>query len=157
MTVERNDESVSEDHPCTTYRYERDLVADFVQSLRVFGLFGIQELALEFDYQRGRTDIVAVSTEGHVIAFEAKLSDWRTAMHQAYRNTCFAAESYILMPLAAAQRAASHVREFELRGVGICGFFRDSVEVLQRADRRPVVEPWLTKRAAAFASSSSQA
>jgi hypothetical protein len=46
--------------------------------------------ACEFDYSRGRTDVVALRDGEHVIAFEAKLKDWRTALHQAYRNTCFA-------------------------------------------------------------------
>jgi len=156
MALERNRASMSENPLDDTYRYERDLVAAFVDSLAADGLFGIQEIALEFDYRRGRTDIIAVSSDGRVIAFEAKLSNWRDAMYQAYRNTCFAAESYIVMPRAAALRAAAHSQAFVDRGVGICSMSATGADIIHPAPKRAkVIEPWLAKRAAQYASSSS--
>lgn len=139
------------------YLYERDLVAAFIASISISNdVFGIQDFGLEFNYQRGRTDVVAVSGDGRVIAFEAKLRDWREALHQAYRNTCFAVESYILMPLAAAERAAAHALEFENRGVGICTLSNGALKVLRPAPRHlDALEPQLRKRATDFASSSS--
>jgi len=37
-----------------------------------------------------------------LIAVEAKLKDWKYALHQAYRNTCFARQSFVLLPKAVA-------------------------------------------------------
>src|SRR2546427_5324293 len=39
------------------------------------------------------------------ISFEAKLKDWRYALDQAYRNTCFAHKSYVVVPEATALTA----------------------------------------------------
>jgi len=138
------------------FALESDLVAAAIDVLAA-GLddWGVADFGLEFDYRRGRTDIVAILETGEVIAIEAKLRDWREALQQAYRNTSFAAESYILMPLEAAQRAAQNYLEFEVRGVGICTIGAGFLEVLHPARRHEQpLEPWLTERAAAFASSS---
>ncbi|HKO57916.1 MAG TPA: hypothetical protein VJ276_18760 [Thermoanaerobaculia bacterium] len=112
------------------------------------------EFALEFDYRCGRTDIVAVSGNGAVIAIEAKLRDWRGALQQAYRNTSFASESYVLMPLAAVSRALANAAEFTRRGVGVCVIEADRLRVIHPARRHvePLL-PALSRRAAAFASS----
>ena len=105
----------------------------------------------EFYYSRGRADVVGVAVDGEVIAFEAKLSRWRDALHQAYRNTCFAHRSYVLLPEDAAQRAAAS-GEFDRRGIGICYVSSDGVEVLQEAKRREPLQPWLTEAAAGYVS-----
>src|SRR5437764_481965 len=81
------------------YRTEAGLVRAFVSRLHADGgPWKVQGTAREFDYQRGRTDVVAVSGTGQVVAFEAKLDRWKDAMHQAYRNTCFSHLSYVLLP-----------------------------------------------------------
>jgi hypothetical protein len=138
------------------FRYEVDLVAAAIEVLAA-GLhsWGVLDVGLEFDYRCGRTDIVAVSADGAVIAIEAKLRDWREALHQAYRNTSFAAESYVLMPALAAQRAIAHSDEFDRRGVGLCVVSSKRLEVLHPARRQlnPVLQA-LNRRAADFASSS---
>jgi hypothetical protein len=158
MTVERKASMTTKLHVDSPppFLYERDLVNAFVEFISQNDeVFGIESFALEFDYRRGRTDVVALSEEGHVIAFEAKLRDWREALHQAYRNTCFAAESYILMPPEAAHRAAAHVNDFVDRGIGICTIAKGAIRIIQPAPRRPdVLEPWLERRAVEFASSS---
>jgi hypothetical protein len=51
---------------------EQQLVNRFVRSLRKKqSPWGIVKVSLEFDYQRGRPDILAVTEDGHLIAFEA--------------------------------------------------------------------------------------
>lgn len=153
------DKLLRNDCPLTVpFACEADLVAAAVAVMsQGFGTWGIAYFALEFDYRRGRTDIVALSREGEVIAIEAKLSDWREALQQAYRNTSFACESYILMPSAPAQRAAEHALEFDRHGVGICTLISGHLAVLHPARRHDdPLEPWLAKRAAIFAHSAAE-
>jgi hypothetical protein len=99
----------------------------------------------EFDYRRGRTDVV-VTTSDSIIAFEAKLTNWRRALDQAYRNTCYAVESYVLLPADRARYAAKYIAEFEVRGVGLCCIENGKLEILHMSARKPPVEPWLTAR-----------
>ena len=139
-----------------SFEYESDLVAAAIEVMSA-GLdeWGVVDFGLEFDHRCGRTDIVALSGNGSVIAIEAKLRDWRGALQQAYRNTSFASESYILMPLAAVSRALANAVEFSRRGVGICVIKGDGLRVVHPARRHdePLL-PVLSQRAAAFASSS---
>src|SRR5258706_5718681 len=137
------------------FAYESELVAAAIEVLAA-GLdeWGVVEFGLEFDHRCGRTDIVAVSGNGSVIAIEAKLRDWRGALQQAYRNTAFASESYVLMPLAAIPLVLAHAIEFTRRGVGICVIEGHGLRVVHPAKRHD--EPLLrvlSQRAAAFASS----
>jgi hypothetical protein len=97
----------------------------------------------EFNYLRGRTDIV-VTTDDCTIAFEAKLTDWRRALDQAYRNTCYAEESYVLLPATRAKYAMKYIAEFEERGVGLCSLDQRQLEILHRPSAKVPVEPWLT-------------
>ena len=48
--------------------------------------WGLVTVAAEFDYQRGRTDIVAQALDSALL--EAKLNNWRSTLHQAFRNRC---------------------------------------------------------------------
>ena len=75
-------------HAVRGYDSESDLVQDFVRFLG--GRRGASEwradaVAQEFFYSRGRTNVIA-SSGGQLLAFEAKLTRWRDALHQAYRN-----------------------------------------------------------------------
>jgi hypothetical protein len=123
---------------------EAALVRRFVEVLRSddspWRSIGILE---EFNYLRGRTDVV-VTTDDCTIAFEAKLTNWRRALDQAYRNTCYAVESYVLLPADRAKYAMKYIAEFEERGVGLCSIDHKQVEILHRPPARPPVEPWLT-------------
>lgn len=109
-------------------------------------------MATEFYYQRGRADVVALSSSGEVIAFECKLTRWKDALHQAYRNTCFAHMSYVVLPEDTALLAARYAEEFRRRGVGICYLADDQVVTLQEAHRRTPLQPWLSGQATAHAS-----
>ena len=109
--------------------------------------WGHLQLAREFFYIRGCTDIIAVSIENRVIAFEAKLSRWRTALDQAHRNRCFAHESYVLLPETTAKRAAAHITEFERRGVGLCYLNSDNLVCVYTAHQQDPWQQWLAERA----------
>jgi len=133
---------------------EKSLVDSFIDSLETIpSPWGELKLGSEFFYQRGRTDLVAVSNNGKVIAFEAKLKKWRIALQQAYRNRCFADFSYVLLPTYSANLAYKNLDEFILRGVGICCVSEDGFEILHEALLTEPIQPWLREQAFMYASS----
>jgi hypothetical protein len=101
----------------------------------------------EFDYSRGRADVVAVACSNMLIAIEAKLADWRKALHQAYRNTCFAHRSFVLVPKDVAMEAGAFRAEFERRGVGLCYIDSASLVILHDSPLSTPLEPWLASQA----------
>ncbi|NCO39193.1 MAG: hypothetical protein COZ06_38190 [Armatimonadetes bacterium CG_4_10_14_3_um_filter_66_18] len=132
----------------TDYPSEQALVDAFCATLASENSpWGELSCAREFDYVRGRADVVAADAEGRIIAFEAKLEKWREALNQAYRNTCFAHESYVVLPEAAAMRAARYAREFSRRAVGLCYVHDGEVTVELEADERTPLQPWLAEAA----------
>jgi hypothetical protein len=127
---------------------EKTLVDSFVCQLAEGGPpWGPVQVATEFFYQRGRTDVIAYTKDQSVIAIEAKLTDWRAALHQAYRNRCFAHQSYVLLPKETAFRAARYDGEFDRRQVGICYLEGEEIVVLKPAFDGAPIEPWLSQRA----------
>jgi len=133
-----------------SYQSEKTLVDEFVNSLSILpGPWGMLQTAREFFYQRGRTDVIALADDGRIIAFEAKLTKWRNALHQAYRNTCFAHCSYVVLPKQVAVNAQKYVAEFKLRGVGLCYVCdNEGLVVLVEANESQPLEPWLSSQAA---------
>jgi hypothetical protein len=109
--------------------------------------WGAVRVGCEFFYARGRTDVVALDEGDMLIAFEAKLKDWKTALHQAYRNTCFAHSSYVVLPKDAALGAMRFLGEFESRRVGLCYIDGADLVVLQESPFAPPLEPWLASEA----------
>lgn len=133
----------------SAYRVERDLVDDLYCAMEASRTpWGAVKLAREFSYGRGRTDLIAVDAAGRVIAFEAKIADWREALHQAYRNTCFAHSSYVVLPWSSAKKAARHYHEFQRRAVGLCYLVNGCIEVVLAAEDRFPLQPWLAEAAA---------
>lgn len=131
-----------------TFATEQVLVESFVDLLRLNRTpWGEVRFTREFDYSRGRADIVALADANVVIAVEAKLKDWKVALHQAYRNTCFAHRSFVLLPKAAAMTALQFRIEFEQRGVGLCYVDGAEIVVLQDALHTVPIEPWLASEA----------
>jgi hypothetical protein len=131
-----------------TFEKERLLVDHFVCILQSDSTpFGDLQVLCEFNYSRGCTDVVALSSGDHVIAFEAKLRDWRTALHQAYRNTCFANQSFVLLPKDKALRAMTRLEEFRARGVGLCYLDGARIVVLHDSPCSTPLEPWLALEA----------
>ena len=131
---------------------ERALVDTFLRHIQeVSSPWGEISVNKEFFYSRGRTDVVAVSGEGKVFAFEAKLKDWRVALHQAYRNRCFADHSYVILPEVVASHASHFSSEFARRGVGLCFVSDNGLTILHEAPNSIPLQPWLRQRAAEFA------
>jgi len=131
------------------YTLEAALVDDFLATLAFPDRtpWGVLQSTTEFDYRRGRADIIAVTNHGDIVSFEAKLSRWREAMHQAYRNTCFADYSYVILPEKVAIRAANYAEEFARRSVGICYLSGGRIVIEIEAKRNEPLQPWLSDRA----------
>jgi len=131
------------------YKLERDLVEDFLEILpaSLFSKKGQAIYQTEFDYSRGRTDIILLDGNNKLFAFEAKLKKWRDALHQAYRNTSFAQYSYILVPEQVAEVAVKYAVEFSRRSVGICFVSGSEIKILHRAHQNTPLQEYLYKRA----------
>lgn len=127
------------------FRFEADLVRQFTASLKRD--WAESKVALEFDYSRGRVDVLMLHAGGYVMAFEAKLSKWRDALHQAYRNTSFCEESYVVLPASRADIALSHEGEFLRRGVGLCLVGEDDLAFPIQARRQEPLQTWLNELA----------
>ena len=126
---------------------ESRLVQEFVWSLKgPEAPWDTAQIVCEFFYRSGRANVVVLTGSREIVAFEAKLLRWRDAMHQAYRNRCFAHQSYVALPRKAAQLAHEHVTEFHRRGVGICYVEQGRVVVLHESPRRDPLLPWLSER-----------
>jgi hypothetical protein len=131
-----------------TFETEQLLVNEFLFQLASSSTpWGDVQFACEFDYSRGRTDVVVLRGSGELLAFEAKLTDWRAALHQAYRNTCFAHRSFVLLPKQAAMSAVGFCQEFDSRGVGLCYVDCNGLVVLREAPSLSPIEPWLASAA----------
>ena len=134
------------------YESEIELVEQFCQALIAdVNQWGTFEIVREFNYIRGKTDVVAINQKGEVLAFEAKLTKWRIALDQAYKNTSFANQSYIVLPEAIANRSKRYTYEFEKRGVGICYISEGNICVILEARYNEVLQPWLTREARTLA------
>jgi len=134
---------------------ERDLVRSFKSVLESSDSpWTDVRVSAEFDYSRGKTDLVALASDGAVLAFEAKLEKWREALDQAYRNTCYAHESFVLLPEDVANRASRHRGEFLRRAVGLCALTEEGVKILIPAVRNEApIQQWLSEEATRYACS----
>jgi hypothetical protein len=132
-----------------SYNYEKTLVEDICSYLETGeSPWGEVHLSREFDYKNGRIDIIAVDMAKDLFAFEVKLTNWRKALSQAYRNTTFTTESYVVLPFEVAESVQKYFYEFERRAVGLCAANSDHLQVLIPANRRnnPIQE-WLKEDA----------
>lgn len=112
------------------YKYESDLVADFLSLLESeSNPWGQMPYLTECNYSGGRTDILALNGNGDLVAFEAKLVKWKSALNQAYRNTYFAQESYVLLPHCIADKATAFRSEFLERNVGLCSLSNGKMRI----------------------------
>lgn len=134
------------------FEKEKDLVDNFLGSIEKESPWGDILVATEFSYSRGRADIVILSNKNTIIAIEAKLTHWKRALEQAYRNSCFAEENYILLPKKTAFVAIRHSQEFKKRGVGICCFNDDEISIVMEATTVNPLQPWLNEKAKSYIS-----
>jgi hypothetical protein len=108
------------------------------------------QVAFEFNYAAGRTDLVGLGGESEVHAFETKLSKWREALEQARRNTCFAHYSYVALPAKTADNALKAKEEFHRHGVGLVALDGQQARLAIRPRRNAPLLPWLTQSALGF-------
>ncbi len=76
-------------------------------------------------------DFSAVSLEKQLsrrklFAFEAKLTDWRRALQQAFRYRYFADKSVVVMPLENARAAVANLEAFQSMEVGLWTFDQET-------------------------------
>ncbi len=105
------------------------------------------KLTTEFLPVRWRTDIVALRSNGELLAFEAKLKRWRYALHQAYRNTSFVDRSYMLLPEQVALYAMRFTHEISRHSVGLCYISNGQIVIAHEAPYQRPVQPWLSREA----------
>lgn len=136
-------------NPPSLFGTERLLVEALALALRGDGSpWGAATLGFEVDYEGGRADLVALLPGNRLLAFEAKLRDWRRALHQAYRTRCFAEIAYVVLPAAVACRAALHAGEFSRRRVGLCTLEEGrGIRILLDATQSEPLQPWVRARA----------
>lgn len=132
----------------TEFATEADFVDCFVGKLsKGRTSFGKVEITTEWDHRAGFVDVLARHRRKTLVAFEAKLDNWKRAFHQAYRSTAYANKSYVIVPAHVASRALRDRDEFELRGVGLCSFDGKSVQVLIEASEQDALLTWLREQA----------
>jgi hypothetical protein len=107
------------------------------------------QVASEFDYSSGRTDLVGLGRNEVLHAFEAKLLKWREALDQARRNACFAHYCYVALPKRAADLAIKAREDFRRHGVGLLVLRGREARLAIRPRRNAPLLPWLTKVALA--------
>lgn len=135
------------------YVTEVEFVKDFL-SLLEDGVtpWGELETTTEWDYRSGITDVLARTNAGDLVAFEAKLRDWKGATHQAYRNTTFVRKAYVVMPFDAAKRASRNESIFVRYGVGLCTLVNNNVRIVieaPEANAAPLL-PWMHEKAQVY-------
>lgn len=127
---------------------EADFVEKFVSKLaKGRTAFGSVQITTEWDHGSGVVDVLARHRRKTLVAFEAKLGNWKRAFHQAYRSTAYAHKSYVIVPEHVAKRAVRDREEFELRGVGLCSFNGSAVQVVIEAKEQDALLRWLRERA----------
>ena len=127
---------------------ERSLLDRFVRDLEKGWQQFLRASAREFNYESGRTDLLVLQHDGELLAFEAKLRDWRKALHQAWRNTSYAQRAYVVMPSARAAPALANLHEFEALGVGLCVVDEQgNIETKLYSKLFDPVLPWLREKA----------
>ncbi|HOI29927.1 MAG TPA: hypothetical protein PLZ15_09245 [Melioribacteraceae bacterium] len=101
----------------------------------------------EFGHPSGRVDIIGLSPNNEIIAIEAKLKNWKIALHQAYKNTSFAHYSYVLLPPESLKSAIKNQQEFNIRNVGLFTLNNDNIEIIFQANKNSPFLVKITKKA----------
>ena len=136
------------DVECACYLTESSLAHDLVSELLSGDLeHEFVQVATEFDFSSGRTDVLGKTVKGEIFAFEAKLSDWKTALNQARRGESFAHFSFVVLPERSGDGPLKNRELFERFGVGLVLLNGISFRVAIPARRKKPLLPWLTKAA----------
>lgn len=127
---------------------EDALVTNFIASLNSKKTpFCVSNIAQEYSYKSGCADVIAKTEKNELYAFEAKLTDWRKALYQAYRSTSYAHFCYVVLPENKINLALKKKHEFERRGIGLCGVGAGKITIEIEANKNKPFMPWLTKGA----------
>ena len=89
------------------------------------GLFGVPDYVC---FEKINNDI-------HIVSFELKLTDWRTAMIQAFRYRSFSDKVYVVMPEDTVLRAMAHMDQFDQYGIGLASFASGRFNILVKAKK----------------------
>lgn len=134
--------------PADDMATEAMLVECFVNALHSgTTCWGGVEVTTEWDHRSGLADILARTGKRGLIAFEAKLADWRRAFHQAYRSTMYANRVYVLMPRTTVHRALQFEGDFRERGIGLCSYHGGRIYVHIRAVEQHDLLSWVRREA----------
>lgn len=127
------------------FNSEAELVQVTVSHLRSGrSPWGSVQFVTEWNYRNGRADILARTSCNSLIAFEAKLSRWQIACHQAYRNTVYATKAYVVLPEDAAHRAFQSNGRFKKMFVGLCVVTATEIRVLIEPPPALPLMRWVT-------------
>ena len=127
---------------------ESDLVNQFVNRTKNSTAFNFKQTILEWPHTSGIVDVLAFCDQSsELYAFEAKLTNWRTALLQAYRSTSYAHRVYVLLPKEFVHRAQKHRSEFTELGVGLCSFDGESIKIVFKARKQKPILNWLREKA----------
>lgn len=130
------------------FRYEEDLIQIFISHIENGnGNFNFSNIIREFNYNNGKTDILGLSSEKKLYAFEAKLTKWKYAVNQAYRNTIFANYSYVVMPERLDMTVLKNIHFFEKRNVGLILVDHNSYRLVINAQRLESKRNWISDKA----------
>ena len=104
------------------------------RSLDRLAAAGVVTISSRWIRCRPLREIFAVS---RIIALEAKISDWRKGLHQAFLNTWFASESFLLLPHA--PERSQVMAEARRVGVGVVDATQrlSAPHIAARRDRLP--------------------
>lgn len=133
-----------------SYLNEQSLVEDLLSAItsQIDSPWGGLEFVTEWDYRDGCLDVLARSPRGQLIAFEAKLRDWKRALHQSYRATFFSNLAYVAMPAREATAAAQRYEMFLGHGVGLCAVEGGFARILIHApEHQNPLLPWVGRKA----------
>lgn len=130
------------------FRFEKDLVQTFIEHFEEKKIdLQIQVYTSEFNYTNGKTDIIAQTESHDIIAFEAKLKNWKKAINQAYRNTSFADFSYVVLPASMEYIINKAEQEFIKRNIGLILVDEEKAWVALGAKLNIPILPWLQEKA----------
>lgn len=87
------------------------------------GLFGIPDYVC---FEKKDNDI-------SIVSFELKLTDWKTAIIQAFRYRSFSNKVYVVMPEETVRRAVAHSDQFDRYGIGLASFNPGKLTILVNA------------------------
>jgi len=127
------------DNPCAIYSsslsaFESTIISvlrkngemEFSEFLQWSGVKSLSDSKLKRLTNSGAIDIldgkIYLKSENpplRIIAYEAKLKDWRSALDQAQSYYAYADEAYVVLPEGTSFAALNHLSNFEEAGVGL--------------------------------------